>query len=51
LTYFVRVWVERGDYWTVNFDLLEKVKIEFDQAGIEIPFAQMDVNVKGTGNM
>jgi small conductance mechanosensitive channel len=37
LTYFVRVWVERGDYWTVNFDLLEKVKIEFDQAGIEIP--------------
>lgn len=46
LVYFVRVWVDRTNYWSVNFELLEKVKIEFDQAGIEIPFAQMDVHVK-----
>ena len=42
----VRVWVKSGDYWTVNFDLLEKVKEEFDANGIEIPFEQLDVHVK-----
>lgn len=51
LTYFVRVWVNRNNYWSVRFDLLEKVKTEFDQAGIEIPFAQMDVHVKSDDNM
>ncbi|MBR2875225.1 MAG: mechanosensitive ion channel, partial [Clostridia bacterium] len=42
----VRVWAKSGDYWTVNFDLLEKVKEEFDANGIEIPFEQLDVHVK-----
>ncbi len=41
-----RAWVNSDDYWTVNFDLLEKVKTEFDKAGIEIPFNQLDVHVK-----
>lgn len=41
-----RVWVNSSDYWTVNFDLLETVKSEFDKAGIEIPFNQLDVHVK-----
>ena len=41
-----RVWVKSGDYWTVNFDLLEKVKLDFDANGIEIPFNQLDVNIK-----
>ncbi len=41
-----RVWVKNGDYWTVNFDLLESVKKAFDEAGIEIPFNQLDVHVK-----
>lgn len=34
------------DYWTVHFDLLERVKTEFDANGIEIPFEQLDVNIK-----
>ncbi|NLJ24952.1 MAG: mechanosensitive ion channel [Firmicutes bacterium] len=51
LVYFVRVWVDRTNYWSVNFDLLEKVKIEFDQAGIEIPFTQMDVHVRNSSTM
>lgn len=41
-----RVWVNNGDYWTVNFDVLEAVKLAFDKEGIEIPFNQLDVHVK-----
>ncbi len=41
-----RAWVNSGDYWTVYFDVLETVKSEFDKAGIEIPFNQLDVHVK-----
>ena len=41
-----RAWVKSGDYWTVNFDILEQVKAEFDKNGIEIPFNQLDVHVK-----
>ncbi len=41
-----RVWVKSSDYWTVHFDILEKVKTEFDKNGIEIPFDQLDVHIK-----
>ena len=41
-----RAWVKSGDYWTVNFDVLETVKAAFDKEGIEIPFNQLDVHVK-----
>ncbi|MBE5754547.1 MAG: mechanosensitive ion channel [Clostridiales bacterium] len=41
-----RVWTKSSDYWTVYFDVMEKVKTEFDKAGIEIPFNQLDVHVK-----
>lgn len=41
-----RVWVKSGDYWTVNFDILEAVKTKFDENGIEIPFDQVDVHIK-----
>ena len=46
LVYTARVWVNNADYWTVYFDLLEKIKAEFDANGISIPFPQMDVHVK-----
>lgn len=41
-----RVWVKSGDYWTVNYDMYESVKREFDKAGIEIPYNQLDVHIK-----
>lgn len=41
-----RAWVKSGDYWTVNFDIIEQVKAAFDKNGIEIPFNQLDVHVK-----
>lgn len=43
-----RVWVNSGDYWTVNFDVIEAVKQAFDKEGIEIPFNQLDVHVKNS---
>lgn len=46
LTYTVRVWCKAENYWTVNFDLLEQVKKNFDKENIEIPFPQVDVHVK-----
>ena len=41
-----RVWVKSADYWTVNFDILESVKTEFDKQGIKKPYNQLDVHVK-----
>lgn len=40
-----RAWANNGDYWTVYFDLLEAVKNKFDEAGIVIPYQQLDVHV------
>lgn len=41
-----RGWVAAGDYWTVKWNLTEAVKLAYDEAGIEIPFNQLDVNLK-----
>lgn len=41
---FCRVWVKTDDYWPVKFDLLESVKVKFDEAGISIPYPQQDVH-------
>ncbi len=40
-----RVWVESANYWPLNFDLLAQVKDAFDEAGISIPYPQMDVHL------
>jgi len=34
-----------ADYWGVFFDTQEKVKLEFDNQGISIPFPQRDVHI------
>lgn len=41
-----RGWVKTPDYWSAYFDITEKIKLEFDQAGIEIPYNKMDVTIK-----
>lgn len=40
-----RPWVKTEDYWSVRFDLTEKIKTALDEAGISIPFPQQDVNL------
>lgn len=41
-----RFWVNSGDYWAVRFAVLELVKERFAAEKIEIPFNQLDVNIK-----
>lgn len=44
-----KVWVKGPDYWDVYFDMHELVKDAFDEAGIGIPYPQLDVHFdKGT---
>lgn len=45
VNFAVRPWVKSGDYWDVYFDLVEKVKLTFDEQGISIPFPQRDVHM------
>ncbi len=41
----VRPWVKSADYWPVRADLLEKIKLTFDEQGISIPYPQQDVHL------
>jgi len=45
VNFAVRPWVASADYWALHFDLHERVKREFDAAGIVIPFPQRDMHV------
>lgn len=42
----LRCWVKKENYWSVKFRLTENVKYALDEAGIGIPYPQMDVHVK-----
>jgi small conductance mechanosensitive channel len=44
VNFVVRAWTKTEDYWDVHFDMLENVKITFDEKGISIPYPQMDVH-------
>jgi len=41
----VRVWVNAGDYWPVNFRLNEQIYKTFEDEGLNIPFPQRDIHV------
>jgi small conductance mechanosensitive channel len=44
----VRALVDGADFWSVFFDMNERVKKAFDKAGITIPFPQRDVHFYNT---
>lgn len=46
VTLSVRAWTQTENYWDALSDLNERIKIAFDEAGIEIPFNQLDVRIK-----
>lgn len=46
----LKVWCETEDYWDVKYFLEENVKLAFDEAGITIPFPQMDVHIRRREN-
>jgi small conductance mechanosensitive channel len=45
VNFLVRPWVNAADYWGVLWDTTEAVKLKFDEAGISIPYPQMDVHL------
>lgn len=45
VNFVVRPWVKKEDYWDVRFDLTRKIKEQFDESGIEIPFPQQVVHL------
>ena len=45
VNFVVRPWVKAENYWGVYFDMHEKVKLTFDDAGISIPYPQQDVHL------
>ena len=46
VNFIVRAWSNSGDLQNVYWDVLERIKREFDAAGISFPYPQMDVNFK-----
>jgi len=45
LNIVVRPWVNTTDYWDVRFDLIDRIKVAFDERGITIPYPQRDVHL------
>jgi small conductance mechanosensitive channel len=45
VNFLVRPWANAADYWGLLWDTTEAVKLRFDEAGISIPYPQMDVHV------
>ena len=43
-----RGWVKTSDYWSAKWRITENVKLEFDKAGISIPFPQMEITMKNS---
>ena len=46
VNFICRPWVNSADYWPVYWDMMEKVKLRFDEEGIEIPFPQVSVHME-----
>ena len=45
INFVVRPWVASADYWPTRFDLNQKIKECFEDAGITIPFPQQVVHL------
>lgn len=46
----VKAWCRTDDYFVVKYYIEENIKRALDQAGIEIPYTKMDVNIKNYKN-
>lgn len=46
----INVCVKKENYVKIKYLLNEKIKLRFEEEGIEIPFPQMDVHLKNIDN-
>ena len=46
VTMGIKCHVKTENYWTLRGELLEDIKLTFDQEGIKIPFPQLDVHME-----
>ncbi|MFP4200160.1 MAG: mechanosensitive ion channel family protein [Bacillota bacterium] len=44
ITFTVRAWCKREDYWTIYFQMMDQAKRVFDEKGISFPYPQLDVH-------
>lgn len=44
----VRPWVRTPDYFSTKCDITERIKLTLDDAGISIPYPQMDLHLNGS---
>ncbi len=49
VTLVAKLWCRQEEYWNLYYAMQEAVKTAFDQAGISIPYPQMDVHLDGPG--
>ena len=49
ITLNVRVWCNKADYWTVNWDLNEQLTKKLIEKGVQIPFPQVTVSYRKEG--
>ncbi|HDL5699862.1 TPA: mechanosensitive ion channel [Mannheimia haemolytica] len=42
----VRPWVQTPNYWAAYWEIIEQVKLAFGEAGISIPYNQMELHIK-----
>ena len=40
----VRCWALQSDFWTTKWELTEQIKYALDEAGVRIPYPQLDVH-------
>ncbi len=45
VNFVVRPWVKSEDYWATRWDLIESIKVGFDERGYNIPYPTRDVHV------
>lgn len=46
----VKIWVATDKYWDAKWRMLETIKLQLDENGIEIPYNKLDVYVKQDGS-
>lgn len=46
VNWVVRVWTNSADFWAIRDALTRAVKVSLDEAGLGIPFPQVDVHMK-----